>query len=206
MQDNRNTYLIAGGVLVLIGVYFTFSQLSQSANPADGTGVVTYKKVDRLKKDVLQQTRLQQDKAMVDNFKNAPSLPTGYRQVKDSSGGDHGLRLQSSQSHAAVDSGEDTSPREAPQSLQVQINDFLLKKQRYEQLTQLQRQKYVSDFKREAQAMGYMVEFNDKLEVVRFDRVPASQGNKPALKVIPPPPPPSSGVDSQENYDDADEE
>ncbi|MBY0315752.1 MAG: hypothetical protein K2Q26_09550 [Bdellovibrionales bacterium] len=205
MQDNRNTYLIAGGVLVLIGVYFTFSQLSQSTNPNEGPGVVTYKKVDRLKKDVLQQKRLQQDKAMVDNFKNAPSLPTGYRQVKDSSVGDSGLRLQSSQSHAAFDSGEDSS-REAPQSLQVQINDFLLKKQRYEQLTQLQRQKYVSDFKREAQAMGYAVEFNDKLEVVRFDRVPASQANKPALKVIPPPPPPSSGVDSQENYEDAEEE
>lgn len=198
MKDNsRNTYLIIGGVLVLAGCYFTISQLTSKEKNDSG---VTFKDVDRLRKDVEHQKKLQQDKAMVDNFKSAPLLPTKYRPTQSGNFQDKSLQLQSSVNHAAIDGGD--SGGITARSLDNQINDLLLAKQRYEQLSKVERQKYVNDFKREAQAMGYQVEFNEKLEVIRFDRAPSSQA-KALVKTLPPPPPPTSGVDSQENYDDA---
>lgn len=196
-NNNRNTSLIIGGVLVLAGCYFTISQLTSKNRDATG---VTFKEVDRLRKDVEHQRKFQQDKAMVDNFKSAPLLPTKYRPTQEGNFQDASLKLQSAVNHAAIDSGDNGGV--TAHSLDNQINDFLLTKERYEQMSKLERQKYVNDFKREAQAMGYQVEFNEKLEVIRFDRAPSSQ-SKAVVKALPPPPPPTSGVDSQENYDDA---
>ena len=57
-----------------------------------------------------------------------------------------------------------------PVNLDQQMDAFLAKKQRYEELEKEQRQRYVKAFIKEAYKMGYIVKVNDKMEIVSVDK------------------------------------
>lgn len=162
--------LIAAGVLFGLGLFFFASVYSKR-----GENKVTFGQVEDIRKETMLKSRMERQRVEVQNFKTAPALGSGIQKENNQMDRD-GLTLESSRNHAAADSYDTASDTATPATfLESQTNKLLANKQHYEHLTQMQKKRFIAEYQRKALAMGYLVELDDKLNIVKVQRAPASQ-------------------------------
>lgn len=183
MLSNRDKIVYSCVVvsLVLFGMYF-FKTPTHSSAP-DAKKVVTYKDITSERNKAIKHDEMQKQKVQVSNWQTAPRLDTGVREVKDSlNEKTESIRIESQKNHAAIDAA-DASVYEVPvSSLETQINKKLVNDQASAQMSQMQKKRFIENYKQRALAMGYDVELNDNLQLIRatklsrpsFDKAPAS--------------------------------
>lgn len=171
MKKDDSIYIWAG-VIILSGVALLFYASRREFSP--GQSGVTFSQVDNARKDLMIKKDIQRKRAEVENYKNAPVLDTQYRPVREHSG-HSGLQLESAPNHAAADSGDASSLSSTTNgSLDFQINKTLVNQQRAVQMSAVQKQQFVEDYKKKALAMGYEVEINSKLEITKVKKAGSS--------------------------------
>jgi hypothetical protein len=180
MKSNKNIYLVFA-VLGFLGVAFLFfSQKSNHENPTK----VSFKDVDSLRKEAIVKNKFQREKMTVENFNKAPTLSNQYRPTSGAADHEEGLRLEASVSAAAKDIAEGELNSLSLNSLENKINQRLLNEQKTAQMNVLQKKRFADEYKKRAMAMGYAVELNDKLEIIKVQKVDAQPKQRTGSPVI----------------------
>jgi hypothetical protein len=162
---NKNyAFLVTGFVLLLAGVY-----LWQENSQQPKSSKVTYGDLDKARRQEQTRSKFQREKVNVENFKAAPQIKEAFHPTETTP--DEGLRLEASVSAAAKDIAETELSGMAIDSLENKINQKLLSEQKSAQMNAFQKQQYAEEYKKRAFAMGYVVELNEKLEVVKVQKV-----------------------------------
>lgn len=174
MEKNQLNWFIAGGV-VLLGA-FVFWQGSSNAPAKNG---VTYGEVDKIRKHEVTKSQLQRERVQVENYKQAPQINGSYRET-EAPIQEESLRLEASVGAAAKDIAESDLQGMAVESLENNINQRLLSEQKAAQMNTIQKKQLADEYKKRAKAMGYAVELNDKLEVIKVQKIDTSKTIKPA--------------------------
>jgi hypothetical protein len=167
MEKINKNYLIfgAGAIVVMAFIFWQKNFSSPSPNR------VTYGEVDKARKQEQTKSQLQREKVHIENYKKAPQISDAYRPVESSPASEDGLRLEASVSAAAKDIGEAELSGMAVESLENKINRRLLNEQKTDQMNAIQKKEFAAEYKKKALAMGYAVELNENLEVVKVQKV-----------------------------------
>lgn len=146
--------------------------LRGSKNHESPKKVVTYQDISTERNAAIAKDRMEKVRVEVTNARTAPRLGTGMREVKDGlAEQSQGIRLETEKNHAAIDAADPTVHEMPFTSLENQINRRQVDDQRAAQMSVLQKRTFVEQYKKRALAMGYRVELNDRLELVRAERV-----------------------------------
>lgn len=167
MEKYNKNYLIWGVCAVFV-VAVLFWQ-KNSSTPA--TNRITYGEVDKARKQEQTKSHLQREKVHIENYKNAPQISDVYHPTESQPASEEGLRLEASVSAAAKDIGEAELSGMAVESLENKINRRLLNEQKTAQMNEVQKKQFAAEYKKKALAMGYSVELNDNLEVIKVQKV-----------------------------------
>lgn len=183
--------------VVGMGVYI----LRQAQSQTSTKKVVTYQELNQVRKGAINQHKMEQQKVKITNWKTAPRLDNNMREISNGMNEpSNGIKLESGKNHSVEDAA-DASVYESPMnSLETQINKKLVTDQHAAQMSAIQRKEFIKDYKKRALAMGYNVELNDKLELVRADKIKSKTATfeKTPASVI--------DVDSMEEDEYVDEE
>lgn len=168
MLSNNEKILYSGVVVVAVGLGMYL--LRQSKDTTQTPKPITYQDITAERNAAIAKDKIEKQAVAVKNFQTAPRLDPNFRDVKngleDNSGG---IQLEGEKNHAAQDIAE---VYEAPlNSLETKINEKLVNDQKAAQMSQIQKRTFVENYKKRALAMGYKVELNDKLELIRADKV-----------------------------------
>lgn len=179
--------LVAGLGLLVFALNNEGDAGAHSVVSSDQQASVTFGELDSYRKEVKQKKIMETQKVSVENYQQSPVRWRPKKEKRPS------LKLKSAPLAAARDI-ESVSREIIAQepSLEGEINQLLAERQKFEQLTQIQKQNYVSSFKKEALRLGFRVEFNENLEVVEFRRIPGSKKERDFSE--------QDLVDSQEYY------
>lgn len=177
MQDHKNIYLGIAGAAVLLAVFLILQK--RSAGTGNAVAPVTFGKVDGYRIHAIQQKKLEQERVKVDNYMHAPEVNTRYRVEAQEPTSDR-IILETPQHHAAKDSAEPRQQQMPDFSPEAQINRLLVDKQKYEQMSAMDKQRYIQAFKKEAKNLGFKIEFNNKLEIIQFEKMPSSGSREPS--------------------------
>lgn len=193
-MDKDKKFYIAAGIFFGLGflaVTFIFGKDKKENR-------VTFGQVEQIRKETMVKSKIDRSKVEVQNYMNAPAISNQYHATKEIPVNDAGLKLESSVNHAAQDSrgsGHNAMPTNV---LESQTDKLLANKQRYEQMNIAQKKQHIEDYKRQAKQMGYVLEVDGQLNIIRFERDPASAISQPKLPV---------DVDQmEEEYDESGEE
>lgn len=170
MLSNNEKIIYSGVVIVAVGVGMYLLRQTQTQKQPSKT--ITYQDITTERNAAIARDKFEKTTVAVKNAQTAPMLGTGVREVgnglEDNSGA---IRLESEKNHAAADS-VDPSVYEAPiNSLETKINEKMLSDQKAAQMSALQKRMFIKNYKERALAMGYKVELNDRLELIRADKV-----------------------------------
>jgi len=171
-MKNDKKLFIAASVFLSVGLLFFGSAWNKKD---ESNKKVTFGQVEHLRKAAITKNRMERQKAEVQNYMSAPALDNGIQGSKDlQQDGSDSLSLESSSNHAAADSrdGDNAMPANF---LDSQTNKLLANKQHYEQMNLAQKKQFIAEYKRKALAMGYVIELDDKLNIIKVQRDPASQ-------------------------------
>jgi hypothetical protein len=198
MISQRDKYIYSGAVVIIVGLGMLFirSQPKDSESPEKQ---VTYHELELERKRAESTKKMDRQRTEVQNWQTAPKLNGNMHPVKNElEEGSAKIRLESAKNHAAIDSA-DVDVNEMPfSSLESQINKRMINEQHAAQMSQIQKRRFVEDYKKRALAMGYQVELNDKLELVRATKVRQPSYDSQKVPV---------DVDSmEEDYDEYEEE
>ncbi|MCC6138095.1 MAG: hypothetical protein IT287_05650 [Bdellovibrionaceae bacterium] len=171
MLSNNEKVLYSGVVVIAValGMYILREKQSQ----AQGAKVVTYQQLDQVRKDTSTRVKLEKRKTEVINIQTAPRLDNNMREVSNglNEPNNNGIRLEGEKIHSIEDSA-DASVYDSPMnSLETQINKKLVNDQHAAQMSIIQKKEFIKDYKKRALAMGYNVELNDRLELIRAEKV-----------------------------------
>jgi hypothetical protein len=166
METKKLNYIIGGGVLLIAGAVFFWGNSSHSPERA----TVKYGEVDKVRKQEQTKSQLQREKVHIENYKQAPQINEGYQGAIDNHQED-GLRLEASVGSAAKDLAESDFKGMAVESLENKINQRLLNEQKTAQMNAFQKQQFANEYKKRALSMGYAVELNEQLEVIKVQKV-----------------------------------
>ncbi len=170
MLSNNEKILYSGVVVVAVGFGMYF--LRQSNTPVSHKKVVTYQDISTERNAAIAKDRIEKVKVEVTNAQTAPQLGVGIREVKDGLAEDHdGLRLEGEKNHAAIDAADPTVHEMPFTSLETQINRKQVDDQRAAQMSAIQKRNFVEQYKKRALAMGYDVELNDRLELIKAKKI-----------------------------------
>ena len=140
---------------------------------------VTYGEVDKIRKQEVTKSQLQRERVQVENYQQAPQINGAYRE-EEAPAQEESLRLEASVGAAAKDIAEGDRQGLAVESLENHINQRLLSEQKAAQMNSMQKKQLADEYKKRAKAMGYAVELNDKLEVIKVQKMDTSKTIKPA--------------------------
>lgn len=143
--------------------------------PPKERSTVTYGEVDKVRKQEQTKSKLQREKVHIENFQQAPQINEGYQPSGNASHQEEGLRLEASVGSAAKDIAESDFKGMAVESLENKINQRLLNDQRSAQMNAMQKRQFAEEYKKKALSMGYAVELNEKLEVVKVQKIEPEQ-------------------------------
>jgi hypothetical protein len=176
MEQSKLNYIVGGSVL-LIATAVVF----MGGNPdPSGPSTVRYGEVDKIRKQEQTKSKLQREKVHVENYQQAPQINEGFQGASNHQ--EEGLRLEASVGAAAKDIAESELKGMAVESLENKINQRLLNEQKTAQMNVLQRKQFAEEYKKKALSMGYEVELNEKLEVIKVQKIEPEQ---PAIKSNP---------------------
>ncbi|MCB9072575.1 MAG: hypothetical protein H6623_03065 [Bdellovibrionaceae bacterium] len=195
MVSKRDKYIYSGAVVIIVALAMLFIRAQKNESGA-GAKAVTFQALDLERKRAISHKQMEQKKMEVTNWKTAPKLDNNLRPIHNNLEDPASkIQLESAKNHAEVDA-RDPDVYEIPMSsLETQINKRMVNEQYAAQMSALQKKNFVEGYKKRALAMGYMVELNDKLELIRATKVRTIQQNSPSVE-----------VDSmEEDYDEGDE-
>lgn len=183
MISDKEKIIYSMVVVVAVG-FGMYSLRTQNSSPHADQKVVTYKDIKNVRNHAITKDKFEKQKVEVKNWQTAPRLEGGVREIKDSlNESSSGIKIESQKNFAAIDAA-DASVYEAPvTSLETQINKKLVNDQVSAQMSQLQKIQFIENYKRRALAVGYEVELNDQLQLVKatkikprpsFEKAPAS--------------------------------
>lgn len=167
-----NRYLLPA-LLFLGTLYFGFLFLQGPGHPQSmekkqsKQGAMSYSQVQQLKKETAIKVGIRQQQAQMDKRVGGPELDPGYKKRNKF----HNMELNGNPTPVAA-SLEQRSDEE-PMTLDQRMDEFLARKQRYEQLAESQKREYVTRFIHEAYKMGFVVKVNENLEVISVEKVPS---------------------------------
>ncbi len=133
-------------------------------SPKTSGNTISYNKLEQYKKEAQVKLDIQKQRAEIEKTVEKPLLDPNYRKRTKF----HEAPVNADVGPAAYDLNEEGINE--PVNLDQQMDAFLAKKQRYEELEKEQRQRYVKAFIKEAYKMGYVVKVNDKMEIVSVDK------------------------------------
>lgn len=168
------------GMVLFLGVLFFLNDKPNANLPENAGSKVSYRELDKIRKNEEAKARFQREKVHVENFKQAPQINESYRQVAPPQ--DNSLRLEASVGAAAKDIAESELQGMALQSLENRINQKLLNEQKAAQMNAFQKKQFAEAYKKRALSMGYEVELNEDLEVMKVRKVGTGS---PAIKSAP---------------------
>lgn len=179
MLSTNEKILYSGVVVVAVGFGMYF--LRESKSPQDHKKVVTYQDISSERNAAIAKDRMEKVKVEVTNAQTAPRLGVGIREVKDGLAEPHdGIKLETEKNYAAIDAA-DPSVHEMPfTNLETQINKKQKDEQTAAQMSVLQKRNFVQQYKARALAMGYKVELNDRLELIKAEKVSAPMNQFPS--------------------------
>lgn len=178
MQQDKKMY-IAAGVFLGVGLLF-LSVIVQKQTKEEHK--VTFGKVESFRRDAIVKDRLQRQKVEVQNYMSAPSVSNSVRVVSDHND-DAGLKLESSENSAVKDSARNDHNAMPTNALDSQMSKVLANRQKYDEMTQMQKKRFIEEYKRNALARGYLIELDDKLNIVQYKRAPAAQKGQTPIPV-----------------------
>jgi hypothetical protein len=177
MQKDKKMY-IAAGVFLAVGIIF----MSVMANKAQKENKISFGRVENFRRDAIVKDRIQRQKVEVQNYMSAPALSNAARVINDHSD-DAGLKLESSQMAAAKDSVRDEHNAMPTNALDSQMSKILANRQQYDQMTKMQKKRFIEEYKRNALARGYLIELDDNLNIVKYSRAPAANKGQTPIPV-----------------------
>ncbi|MCB0379552.1 MAG: hypothetical protein KDD33_13755 [Bdellovibrionales bacterium] len=151
------TFLLA--TLVLLFMYLQ----EPSTDLVDGPGSVQYNQINQYRLEAERKIELERGMAEMKRKKSGPKLvPVEAQDVEP-------LKILPDRDPHMDDLEEDKTY--GPVTLDQKMNAFLANRQAYEEVEHANRQAYVDEFKKEARAMGYEVEINDQMEIVKVRKI-----------------------------------
>ncbi len=132
---------------------------------ADSTGKVPYNRLINLKEQTRMRLDLKKQQAVLQRTGDKPFLDPGADKRNET----HKLDLNDDYGPAAFDINSRNSA--SAMTLDQKMDEFLAKRQRYEELEKLKRQEYVQRFIEESYRMGFDVRINDKMEIVSVKKL-----------------------------------
>ncbi len=173
------------------GMYAWQTQKTKTA-PAK---VITYKDLKTVRNSAIAQDKIEKQKVQVTNWKTAPQLDSNVRELKNGlNETTESIRIESQKNVAAIDAAEGAAYEAPISSLETQINKKLVNDQVAVQMSQMQKNQFIDNYKKRALSMGYVVELNDQLELIKATKIPS----KPSFNEKAPA---SVDVDSMEEDD-----
>lgn len=162
--------------IVVCAVAFGMYILREGKLAKNSPKVITYKDISSEKTKTMTQDKINKQKVEMTNWQTAPQLKGNIQELKNNldEPNNNELKLESQKNHAAIDAADSTaSAYEAPvSSLENQINKQLVNDQEAAQMSSLQKKKFIETYKKRAKDMGYDVELNDKLQLVKAAKIP----------------------------------
>ncbi len=142
------------------------SSMTTRLVPHQGKGKgISYDTLERYKKEAQVKLEIQKQRAEIQKSINKPLLDPNFAKQNEF----HETVISADVGPAASDTMEESINE--PVNLDQQLDAFLAKKQRYEDLEKAQKQLYVKTFIKEAYKMGYEVKVNDKMEITSVKKL-----------------------------------
>jgi hypothetical protein len=171
MQQDKKMYIAAG---VFLGVGLLFLSVNFKKQESPEVRKISFGQVENTRRAAIVKGREERAKVEVQNYMSAPAVTNGIRVVRDHNE-DAGLKLESSLNSAVKDSVRDDHNAMPTNALDAQMSKVLANRQKYEEMTKMQKARFIEEYKRNALAMGYVIELDDKLNIVKYRRTPAAQ-------------------------------
>ena len=153
------------GTLVLLFVY-TQGSLKQRKSTSVEEGKIPYMQVHQYQQETAMKIGIKKDQA---RFRK--DTTTGHLVPDENYNNDfedtHDLRPEK---HVASEVLEDASFKHAV-TLDQKMDNFLAKRQKFEELEEMKKKAYVDAFKREARAMGFEVIIDDNMQIVKVKKL-----------------------------------
>lgn len=182
MNNNEKNLYIGVGVLSVVVCGFLFFKSQETSS--SGKSGVTFGQLDHMKKELKIRKNLESQKVSVENYATAPSLSNSYREVEQASGRAGSVVLESEKLHATQEDLGGEVSQQPINMLEAQINKKLLNDQRAQQMTAVQKEQFILDYKKKALAAGYVVELSDDLTITKVQKV-AGAGKSKAPASVP---------------------
>ena len=166
-----NNYLVPGfffaGTLFFIYLTLTGPAPDSAANGRDTSTTqkgVPYNRVNQYRRETEVAVDIRRERAAIGKERARPELDPSYRKRKKF----HDSPVETTQSAAAreLDQGKRTEPL----NLDQRLDAFLAKKQAFEEMEEAKRREFVERFIKESVKMGYDVQVNDRLEIIKFEK------------------------------------
>ena len=164
-----NRYFVPG--LLLVGTLFFAYMYVVGPNQLDdfdmkngGKGRVPFNQVQQLKKETEIKMGIKQQRADMNKRLGGPMLDPG----KSKRNQFHKTNVYGGADPKAIDL--DDNRHNEGMSLDQKMDEFLAKRQQFEEMADAQRKLYVESFVKEAESMGYKVLINTDLEIVSVEK------------------------------------
>lgn len=172
MLTDKEKILYSGIVVVAVGFGMYILREKQSQNSREQRKTVTYQQLNQERMGAITKDKLEKQKVAVTNWQTAPRLDNNMREISNGlNEPSNGIKLEGEKIHSTEDSA-DASVYDSPMnSLEKEINKKLVNDQYAAQMSALQKKQFIKDYKARALAAGYSVELNDRLELVRAEKI-----------------------------------
>lgn len=155
------------GTLVLLVVY-SKGTLKRETATTSGSGKVPYMQVHQYKQETAIKMELEKDQARFRKESGAPRISNTFKDDDDDDFYE-GTEL-SAQKNVGQDLFNDQSVRQAV-TLDQKMDDFLAKKQKYDELETMKKQAYISRFREEARSMGFEVQIDENMQIISVKKI-----------------------------------
>ncbi len=165
-----NQYIIPG-ILFSLTLFFGYMFLtgpvgnSQRPVPKENEGRVSYNRLRNLKEQTRVRLDLKKQQAQLARTGEKPVLDPNA----DKRNSRHELDLNEDYGPAAHDI--DARQSASAMTLDQTMDEFLAKKEQMREMEEIQREEFVRRFIEEARRMGYEIEINDDMEIIRAKKI-----------------------------------
>lgn len=179
MLSNNEKILYSGVVIVAVGLGMYILRQSRTEQPT--TKTITYQDIKTEQNAAIARDKIEKTTVAVKNAQTAPRLGVGMREVKNGlEDNSSSIRLEPEKNHAAIDAVDPAAYEPPISSLESKINEKMLSDQQAAQMSVIQKRNFIESYKKRALAMGYKVELNDQLQLIRADKIRNGPTKAPA--------------------------
>lgn len=141
------------------------SSSSLDFSAASGQGTVRYNRLQQYQQETAVKMDIERQKLQFDKRASGPEMNPGHKKKNRF----HKTELRKDKDPRSIDL-EESSDYQA-MTLDQRMDEFLAKKQYYEELEKSQKLAYVEQFVKEAYKMGFVVVVNDQMEIESVDKI-----------------------------------